>query len=34
MNVVLYNVPRNLGSPGIPVKTGHRLEVGLIFPMV
>jgi hypothetical protein len=22
------------GSPGIPVKTGHRLEVGLIFPMV
>jgi hypothetical protein len=24
----------NPGSPGIPVKTGHRLEVGLIFPMV
>jgi 3',5'-cyclic AMP phosphodiesterase CpdA len=22
------------GSSGIPVKTGHRLEVGLIFPMV
>ena len=22
------------GSPGIPEKTGHRLEVGLIFPIV
>jgi hypothetical protein len=24
----------NLGSPGIPVKTEHRLKVGRIFPMV
>jgi hypothetical protein len=24
----------NSGSPGIPVKTEHRLKVGRIFPMV
>jgi hypothetical protein len=30
---VSERVDQNLGSSGIPVKTEHRLEVGLIFPM-
>jgi hypothetical protein len=30
----LFHELQNFGSSGIPVKTGHRLEVGLIFPMV
>jgi hypothetical protein len=29
-----FDIEENFGSSGIPVKTGHRLEVGLIFPMV
>jgi hypothetical protein len=27
-------IGQKFGSPGIPVKTEHRLKVGRIFPMV
>jgi len=30
----LLVVEKKTGSPGTPVKTEHRLKVGLIFPMV
>jgi hypothetical protein len=35
LTALLYDrTSTNCGSPGIPVKTEHRLKVGRIFPMV
>jgi hypothetical protein len=31
---IVSEVSKDCGSSGIPVKTGHRFEVGLIIPMV
>ena len=32
--IVFRMTGQEKGSPGTPVKTEHRLKVGLIFPMV